>query len=49
MTLVHYLLAQGNQLSSLYLNLLARDIVWMLQGIENEKKKKTLKPREPRG
>lgn len=46
---VHYLLAQGARLSSLYMSFMARDIAWMSQSTENEgKKKRQLKSCEPR-
>lgn len=45
---VHYLLAQGARLSSLYVSFMARDVTWILQSTENGKKTQ-LKSCEPRG
>lgn len=46
---VHYLLAQGARVSSLYVSFMARDIAWILQSTENGKKKTQLKSCEPGG
>lgn len=46
---VHYLLAQGARVSSLYVSFMARDIAWILQSTENGKKKHNWNHVNPEG